>query len=177
MSEIIVRNKKEGVRYMGYPSAEELASVPGVPSEERFEVGPVAVIECVQEIPCNPCEPACPFHAIKIGQPITTLPILDEDKCTGCGSCIAKCPGLTIFRVHKNYTDTTCTVEFPFEYLPEPVVGEIVPCGGRDGKPLVDGKVLKVNKPARNEGTTTVMVEVPKEYYMQVRTLCKRRHA
>lgn len=174
---IDIQNDKTGVRFRGYPSEEELAAAPGVPSAERFEKGPVAVIECVQTIPCNPCEKACPFHAIRVGGPITNLPDLDEDACTGCGNCIAKCPGLTIFKVHKNYTETTCLVEFPFEYLPAPVQGETVPCGGRDGQYLVDGRVIRVSKPPKNDGTLTVAVEVPKEFFMTVRTITRRRHA
>lgn len=83
----------EGVRFTGIPSAEELRGASGIPSQERMKKGPVAVIECVQEIPCNPCENACPFGAIKIGDPITNLPVLDGEKCTGCGTCVAMCPG------------------------------------------------------------------------------------
>lgn len=55
-----------GIVYDGVPSKEELASCPGVPSEERMRQGRVAVIECVQEIPCNPCSFLCKFNAITI---------------------------------------------------------------------------------------------------------------
>ena len=48
----------------GFPSLEEIRAANGWPSEERFAKGPVAIAECVQEIPCNPCEAACPMHAI-----------------------------------------------------------------------------------------------------------------
>ena len=43
----------------GYLEFEELNEIQKLPSKERYEKGPVAVIECVQEIPCNPCEAAC----------------------------------------------------------------------------------------------------------------------
>jgi len=36
----------------------------GYPSEIRFDKGAVAVIECIQDIPCNPCETSCRFKAI-----------------------------------------------------------------------------------------------------------------
>ncbi len=87
----------QGVKTRGYPSLQELESAPGYPSPGRLEKGPVAVIECIEEIPCNPCEQACPQHAITIGKPITNRPHLDEDKCIGCGLCIPRCPGLAIF--------------------------------------------------------------------------------
>jgi len=165
---------KEGVKYTGVPTMEELKATPGLVSEARFESGPVAVIECVQEIPCNPCEKACPFGAIVVGQPITNLPVINEDKCTGCGACVSKCPGLAIFLVHKNYTENTALVEFPYEYFPEPVEGTTVPCGGRDGQYLTDGVVVKARKSKATDGTTLVAVEVPKEFYMSVRTICRK---
>ena len=165
----------KGVKYTGIPSSGEIKACPGVVNEERFERGPVAVIECVQQIPCNPCEKACPFGAITVGQPITTLPVIDGEKCTGCGICLAFCPGLAIFRVHKNYTQTTSIVEFPYEYYPSPEEGSVVDCGGRDGEFITKGKVIKVKRTKQSDGTTIVAVEVPKKYFMDVRTLCRKR--
>ncbi|MEL7622923.1 MAG: 4Fe-4S binding protein [Clostridiales bacterium] len=164
----------DGVKITGIPTMEELKATPGLVSDQRFEKSAVAVIECVQEIPCNPCEKACPFGAIIVGSPITNLPVIDEDKCTGCGVCLAQCPGLAIFRVEKNYTDSTSMVEFPFEYLPLPQEGDTVPCGGRNGQYLTEGKVLKVKKTKQMDGTTLVSVEVPKQYFMDVRTICRK---
>ena len=46
---------ENNILYNGYPSMEEIRRANGYPSEERFAKGPVAVTECVQEIPCNPC--------------------------------------------------------------------------------------------------------------------------
>ena len=82
---------ENNILYNGYPSMEEIRRANGYPSEERFAKGPVAVTECVQEIPCNPCEGACPFHAITVGEPITNCPHVDEDKCTGCCTCVSAC--------------------------------------------------------------------------------------
>ena len=76
----------------GLASLDELRASSGYPSEERLEKGPVAVIECIQGIPCNPCESACRFNAIVVGKPITNLPRLLEEKCRGCGLCVALCP-------------------------------------------------------------------------------------
>jgi Fe-S-cluster-containing hydrogenase component 2 len=163
-----------GVKYNGIPSAQELEDSPGYSFSERMEKGPVAIIECVQEIPCNPCEKACPHHAITVGQPITNLPNLDSQKCIGCGQCLSNCPGLAIFLVHKNYTQTTSLVEFPYEYLPLPPEGDTVPCGGRDGAFIAWGKVMKVKATKHADGASLVRVEVPKEFFMDIRTICRK---
>jgi len=65
----------QGLATHGYLSAAEAAAC--LPARDRLAKGPVAVIECVQNIPCNPCEAACPARAITVGQPITALPVLD----------------------------------------------------------------------------------------------------
>ena len=166
---------KNGVNFTGIPSREELLNSPGVPSNGRLEKGPVAYIECIQDIPCNPCEAACPFGAIKVGLPITNLPELDEQKCTGCGLCIAPCPGLAIFKIHKHYTEITALVEFPYEYLPVPQEGETVPCCDRSGNFVTTGNVLKVRCPKSSDRTTVVTVEIPKEHCLDVRTICRQK--
>jgi len=132
-------------------------------SKEHFDKGPVAVIECVQQIPCNPCDKTCPFGAIAVGEPITTLPKIDEQKFTSCGICLAFCPGLAIFRVHKNYTETTSMVEFPYEYYPSPEEGSEVGCRGRDGKFITKGKVIKVKRTNQSDPNAIVSVKIPKD--------------
>ena len=162
---------KEGVVYTGVPSAAELAACPGIPSERRLRKGRVAVIECVQEIPCNPCEAACKFGAIKIGEQITTLPVLDEDSCTGCGLCVPGCPGLAITIVDKSRDDGRAVVEFPFEYLPLPEKGQMVAAAGRLGEEVCRGEVLSVKKARTFGGTTVVGLLIPMEYVDEVRTM------
>ena len=41
--------------------------------------GPKAVIECKQDIPCNPCTTCCAFKAITFAGSISSLPELDEE--------------------------------------------------------------------------------------------------
>lgn len=104
----------------GYLEYEELAAIQKLPTNERYEKGPVAVIECVQEFHAIH-ESACKFGAITIGEPITNLPIVAHDQCIGCGVCVSKCSGLAIFIiVNKAYSETTATVGFPYEYVPMP---------------------------------------------------------
>lgn len=155
----------------GYLEYEELASLQVLPSAERFAKGPVAVIECVQEIPCNPCEAACRFGAICVGEPITNLPRLNSDQCTGCGLCVSRCPGLAIVVVNKAYSPSTATVAFPFEYDPTPVPGEVRNAVNRKGEVVCPGKIVKVMAPASFDHTPVVTVEIPKRFADEVRSI------
>ncbi|MCM8772927.1 MAG: 4Fe-4S binding protein [Candidatus Omnitrophica bacterium] len=145
----------------------------GYPSENRIKKGPVAIIECIEDIPCNPCETICKFGAIKVGYPITNIPKLDEDKCTGCGRCIPICPGLAIFVLNYNFSEKECSLTIPYEFLPLPKEGEKVKCLDRNGKYICDGRILKVVLPERNNMTSIITFSFPKKYYNKVRSFKK----
>lgn len=153
----------------GFLSAMEVE--PRLPAAERLRQGPIAVIECVQEIPCNPCESACPFYAITVGLPITTLPALDAGKCKGCGACIGKCPGLAIFVVDGSRPGNEGTVQMPYESYPLPAVGEEVTACDRQGGKVATGTVEKVLAGAAQDHTAIVTVRVPKEQINVVRAI------
>jgi len=159
------------LREIGYLTKKELVDSNCYPSEERFNKGPVVIIECTEEIPCNPCEAACKFKAINIGKPITNVPILDEDLCIGCGVCIAKCPGLAIFVIDKTYSDDEGLISFPYEYLPLPVIGSIVKAVNREGKVVSSGKVIKVLNNKSLDRTPVVTIAVPKAKLDEVRSI------
>lgn len=160
-----------GVVINGYPSFEELRNSPGYPSEERLCKGAVAVIECVQEIPCDPCAWVCPKQAIKVGGDITNLPRLVEDDCIGCGICIAACPGQAIFMVDVNYSPTEALISFPYEYVPFPQEGDTVNAVDRAGCPVAKGRVVKVRTAAVNDRTAVISLAVPKEFAHTVRSM------
>lgn len=155
----------------GYLEYEELQEKQTLPTEERFAKGPVAVIECVQEIPCNPCESACRLGAIDIGTPITNLPRLIEKKCIGCGICVSKCPGLAIFIIDKTFSETTATVSFPYEYSPLPKEGEGREAVNRKGEVVCSGRIVKIMNPPAYDHTPVVTIEIPKEYANEVRSI------
>jgi Fe-S-cluster-containing hydrogenase component 2 len=136
--------------------------------------GPVAVIECVQEIPCNPCEAACARHAIRVGTPITNRPVLDPEKCTGCGLCVPQCPGLAIFVIDLSGPEGTAVITLPYEYLPLPEAGETVDAVDRSGEVVGRGKVLRVVSTRAGNRTAAVTVEVAREHGMNVRGIRRR---
>ena len=154
----------------GAASLDDLEASPGYPSQERLDRGAVAVIECIQEIPCNPCESACRFGAIVVGNPITNLPRLIEEKCRGCGECISACPGLAIFLVNRTYSSEEATVSVPYEYLPLPEMGSVVDALNRCGEKVCKGRVVRVANPERNDKTVVVTLAVPKKWSDHVRS-------
>lgn len=133
--------------------------------------GPVVIIECPEEIPCNPCETICPSKAIVIGEPITNLPQVLEEKCKGCRLCIPICPGLAIFVVDNTYSANEATVSMPYEFLPLPQEGDAVQGLDRKGKVVCEGKVIKVENPHKNDNTAVITIVIPKKYSNQVRNI------
>lgn len=62
------------LRY-GFVADDEIENYPGV----THKVGIHPVMECTQNIPCNPCQDACPKGCISIGDNIVSLPAVVED--------------------------------------------------------------------------------------------------
>ena len=134
----------------GVPTPQEVEDV--FPDAARLARGPVAVIECFQNIPCNPCEHACPFYAILPFEDINDRPVMDADKCNGCGLCLTKCPGLAIMVVDVNWSAEKALIKLPYEFRPLPEVGEIVTALDRAGVPVAQAEVVHVQlTPAMNK--------------------------
>lgn len=153
----------------GVIEEKDLKKSPGVPSKKRRAKGPVAVIECIQDIPCDPCVPACPHGAIRIAPTINDLPVLVEKNCDGCGLCIPICPGLAIFLVDETKSDTEDFVSLPYEFLPAPKKGDRVELLNRRGDSVGQGEVVRVLNPKQYDKTLVVTLAVPKGLAMEVR--------
>ena len=151
----------------GIPTDDDLEKV--IPDKKRLARGPVVIIECFQRIPCDPCAISCKFGAIKPFKDINDLPIVDFDKCTGCGVCISSCPGLAIFVIDMNYSDEKSLIKLPHEMLPLPEKGEDVYALDRAGSILGKVKVVRVLK-IKNK-TNIISLEVPKSMAMKVRSI------
>lgn len=150
----------------GYVAEDEIERYPGV--THRTGIHPV--IECTQNIPCNPCQDACRQGCISIGEKITSLPIVMKDsKCTGCGMCVAGCSGQAIFLVDEDCGDGSATVTLPYEFLPLPKEGDKGIGLGRDGKKVCDAQVVSVRSLDVYDKTNLLTMRVPKEYAMKAR--------
>lgn len=143
---------------------------PSLPSASRLQKGPAVVIDCPQAIACNPCETACPYGAITVGDDITAFPIVDYDCCIGCGICVAKCPGLAI-RIVDMSKGKDSIVGFPHEYLPTPIIGQKVSVADENGNYIGLGTIAKMMKPV--DKTLVVFVSVPSAIALEVRGLFK----
>jgi ferredoxin len=151
----------------GIPTDDDLEKV--TPDKKRLAKGAVVIIECFQKIPCDPCAISCKLGAIKPFKDINDLPIVDFDKCTGCGICISSCPGLAIFVIDENYSDEKSLIKLPHEMLPLPEKGEDVYALDRAGSILGKVKVVRVLK-IKNK-TNVISLEVPKSMAMKVRSI------
>lgn len=141
------------------------------PSKERLGKGPIAVVECYQNIPCNPCYTSCKLGAMKELVDINDKPQVDPDKCIGCGICVSHCPGLAIFIVDESYSETEACVRIPYEFSPLPKEGQFVTGTDRAGAPVCRAKVVKVQLTKEMDRTPVIWLSVPKELSMTVRCL------
>ena len=150
----------------GFVASEEIERFPGVTHQKGIH----PVIECTQNIPCNPCQDACKRHCIKIGSKITSLPVVDnEAECTGCGMCVASCSGQAIFLVNEDCGDGTAEITMPYEFLPLPAAGDRGMALGRNGEEVCDAVVLGVRSAKAFDHTHLLTIKVAKEYAMKAR--------
>lgn len=151
----------------GYMTEEELAEFSAL---DAHQAGVHPVIECTQNIPCNPCQEACKFGCISVGTNITNLPgVIAESKCTGCGMCVANCPGQAIFLINEDAGDGFATVTLPYEFLPVPESGQKGRALGRDGQAVCDAEVVSIRTNKAFDHTMLLTMKVPKKYAGQAR--------
>ena len=150
----------------GYVSDDEIERFPGVTRKPGIH----PVIECTQNIPCNPCQDSCPKKCIRIGEKITSLPTLSEEhQCIGCGMCVASCSGQAIFLVNEDYEPGQASITLPYEFLPLPEKGCRGTALGRDGKPVCEAEVIEVRTSPAFDKTALLTMKVPVEYAMRAR--------
>lgn len=150
----------------GYLDEAEVDKYPGVKKVK----GIYPVIECSQNIPCNPCQDSCPKNCIKIGEDITALPVFDESiTCTGCGMCVASCSGQSVFLIDDEKEEGYSYVTMPYEFLPLPEIGEKGDALDRSGATVCEAEVMAVKSVKAFDKTHLVTIKVPEEMGMKAR--------
>ncbi len=150
----------------GYVDETEIERFPGVTKSSGIH----PVIECTQNIPCNPCQDACPKKCIKIGDNITSLPVIDtKKKCSGCGMCVASCSGQAIFLVNEEYEPGFATITIPYEFLPLPVSGEKGKALDRSGKEVCTAEIIDIKTSGTFDHTHLLTMKVPGDMVMKAR--------
>lgn len=143
-----------------------------LPPQKEWEnkKGGYVVIECPQRIPCNPCATSCPTGAVVPFSDINDVPTVDYSKCTGCGLCVAKCPGLACFVIDLTYSEDKAVIKLPYELIPVPKKGETVKCLNRTGEVAAQGEVLSVAEPLKDR-TRVISVIIPKSAVNEIRAI------
>ncbi|MBP1736308.1 MAG: FAD-dependent pyridine nucleotide-disulfide oxidoreductase [Oscillospiraceae bacterium] len=150
----------------GYLTDDEVPAYPGVKSVKGIH----PVIECTQNIPCNPCQDACPKQCIKIGANITALPAVDENSvCIGCGMCVAACSGQSIFLVDEDAGEGCASIVIPYEFVPLPAPGQRGIALDRSGAELCPAEVVSVKSAQAFDHTNLLTMKVPREMGMRAR--------
>ena len=136
----------------------------------RDKKGGLAIIECPQRIPCNPCHTSCPSGAILEFKDINDVPEIDYSKCTGCALCVARCPGLACFVADLTFGNGVALMKLPYEMPPVPEKGKRVHCLGRIGELVCEGTVESVSEPYKDK-TKVVHVCIPADKVSEVRAI------
>ena len=138
--------------------------------DKQYLFKPKAITECYEEIPCNPCETSCPFDAIYIGEDINITPVVDFEKCTGCGICVYNCPGLAIFIVQA-IDNENARFKIPYELRPLPIKDEIWNGINRAGEIITEVLIEKVSLTKKQDRTALIQVLVPIEFINEFITI------
>ncbi len=130
--------------------------------DRKALIKPKAILECYEDIPCNPCSTSCPFDAIEIGENINVQPKLHTDLCTGCAVCVPSCPGLAI--VIAQIKGDRAVFKIPYEFLPMPEKGQVWDGVNRSGEVICDALIEHVAITSKTDHTAVVTASVPVEF-------------
>ena len=135
----------------GFVSDDEIERYPGVTHQKGIH----PVIECTQNIPCNPCQDACKKNCIKIGACITSLPVVASENC-GCS-------------LHEDFEPGFTSITIPYEFLPLPETGTVGKALSRSGEVLCDAEIVSVKSAGVFDHTHLLTMKVPNEFGYRAR--------
>ncbi len=142
--------------------------------KKEFLAKAKAIIECYQDIPCNPCQTSCPFGAIHIGDDINVQPKLIVEKCTGCGICVTSCPGLAIMLA--KIEPSKAVFKIPYELLPVPKKNEIWHAINRAGAIIGDALIESAILIPKQDKTVLVTVKTDLNLLYEFVTIRSKDH-
>jgi len=128
------------------------------------------VLGCRETIPCNPCAEICPQLALRMPNEGDILPRADfVGSCTGCGKCVANCPGLAITLVDMTpRAEGKARVTLPFELPLNFATGARVEVMDWKGEPLGSARVLEIlDRLGRSPCRAACPAEVRAQGYIQ----------
>jgi NADPH-dependent 2,4-dienoyl-CoA reductase/sulfur reductase-like enzyme/Fe-S-cluster-containing hydrogenase component 2 len=142
----------------GYIAESEISNFPALSSKNGTRV----VIECTQNIPCDPCQDVCPRGCIEVGADITMLPKINvEAECSGCGLCVGACSGQAIFLINEGPEEGYHTIGLPYEFLPLPERGSKGKALDRSGREVCEAVVVGVKNSKAMDKTPMLEMRVP----------------
>jgi ferredoxin len=156
-------------KWLAKNSVDRLRAFMGVPqAAQRTRV--VASLECVESIPCNLCEKACPESAIQIKRTAAEggPGFLIESDCTACGLCLSACPSGAALMMHER-DQSTSLVTLPWRGRHAWQVGELATLLNRRGERLGSARVATLSDAPG--GVRLVQLEVPSHLTWQARGL------
>ena len=162
----------EGYESRGYFSEEELKK--HTPPADLLKKKKMAVVECLQEIPCNACVDACKFSAVS-KKHINDPPKVNWDNCNACLQCIRECPGLAMFVL--TFKDGKAHITIPWEMPYIPKKGETVDVLDRRGRRIGKGVIARVMPPLKKNKTWILTLETDERLVMKARNIRRRTDA
>jgi Fe-S-cluster-containing hydrogenase component 2 len=145
-----------------------------LPSEELMRKKKMAIVECLQEIPCNACVDACKYNAVTKAH-INDPPKVNWENCNACMQCIRECPGLAMFIV--TLKDGKAQISIPWEMPYIPKKGDTIDVLDRKGARIGSGTVLRVVPPIKQNKTYIITFETDEKLVHKARNIRRPTNA